>query len=283
MTSVELVERLLHKADAVDIYPTPMSRLFEVARITEVGSLPDPQSGFIKSLTQQGLNVFLSAMQKIRGIADMRERVIYVPRSDHDPRILFAQGHIELGHQTMVWHNVNRAYEDTDLTLSPNVKAIFEQEANFFSAETIFKGKRFGRRARDYTVEFNSVFKLAVDHGASIQATTWGYIEEQDVSAAALYYYPNRFQIDDLGNSPFGLWKVVPSPKFKKLCDDGISVPAELKNGHPWLAALEGQMISGTDEIDCGVNGSIKFIWQSLWNTHALIVLLRRRPLLRLA
>lgn len=159
-----LVEKLLYKADAVDIYPTPMSRLFDVAKITEVGSLPDPQSGFVKSLSQKALSVFLSAVQKIRGIADMRERVVYVPRRDHDPRILFAQGH-ELGHQTMIWHNVNRAYEDTDLTLSPSVKAIFEQEANFFSAETIFQGRRFARRARDYTVEFNSIFKLASDYG----------------------------------------------------------------------------------------------------------------------
>jgi hypothetical protein len=277
-----LVNRLLNKADAFDVLPTPMGRLFEVARIKEVGKLPDPEGGFVKTLGDQARATFLRAMQKIRGIADLRARVVYVPRRDHDPRILFAQGH-ELGHQCMEWHNVNRAYQDDDYSLSYAAKVLLEREANYFSADTVFQGSRFVTRARDYTAEFSSIFHLATNYGASIQATTWRFIEDQDYPVAALYYYPNNRQIDEFGNPLFTLWKVAASPKFKKLCEGFVDLPLELRNGDAWLEAKEiDRIISGMDEVDCGANGSIKFIWQAWWNSHALIVLLRRKPLLRI-
>lgn len=278
-----LVHRLLHEADAVDVLPTPMSQLFDVARIKEVGKLPDPESGFIKSLTDHALSAFLSGLQKIRGIADIRDRVVYIPRRDHDPRILFAQGH-ELGHLCMSWHNVKRrAYQDDDSTLSSSVKMLFEQEANCFGAESIFQGPRFRRRARDYTAEFNSIFHLAAMHGASIQATSWRFIEEQDVAVGALYYYRNKWQVDEYGNSPFTLWKVTASSKFKELCKESLNLPTELQADHPWLAACDsGKTVDGVEAIECGLNGPIKFIWQSWWNTYSLTILLRRKPLFSL-
>ena len=277
-----LVHGILVKADALDELPTPIGKLFETSRIKECRNLPDPQSSYLSSLTSQARELFQSAMQKIRGIADLRTRVVYIPRQDTDPRILFAQGH-ELGHQCMAWHNVNRAYQDDDSSLSPSVKLKFEQEANCFSAETIFQGSRFTKRARDYTAEFKSIFALSAKYGSSIQATAWRFIEEQDIPVAALHYYPSNWQIDEFGNSVFTLWKVTASPTFRQLCNDTMAVPTELRTGHPWLAAYPmTTVVDGEESVDCGPNGSIRFIWQSWWNQHALIVLLRRRPFLRI-
>ncbi|MBI4274296.1 MAG: hypothetical protein HY659_06325 [Rhizobiales bacterium] len=174
------------------------------------------------------------------------------------------------------------AYQDDDWSLSPNVKDAFEQEANFFSAETIFQGANFRKRARDFTAKFNSVFHLADLHGASRQATTWRFVEEQDLAVAALHHYPSSWQIDESGNPILLLWKVTPSPKFLYLGND-LDIPSLLRSDHPWAQAREmDRIVSGSEKISCGLNGSIRFLWQSWWNGHALIVILRRRPPLRI-
>src|ERR1700683_4333936 len=111
-----LVRRLLIKANALDVLPTPIERLFEVARIQQIEDLPEPDSSFLESLGERGLNAFFVAKQKIRGMADLRQRVVYIPKNDKKPRILFAQGH-ELGHQCMTWHNIEPAYQDDDHSL----------------------------------------------------------------------------------------------------------------------------------------------------------------------
>ena len=77
-------------------------------------------------------------------------------------------------------------------------KATFEQEANFFGAETIFPGARFRTLARDFRPNFAAIFSLADQHGASRQSTAWRFVEEQDESVALPPYYPTS-AIDDYG------------------------------------------------------------------------------------
>jgi Zn-dependent peptidase ImmA (M78 family) len=273
-----LVRRLLAKADAFDVLPTPIDRLFEIARVQQIADLPEPSSGFLNSMGERAFNALVSARQKIRGMADMRSRVVYIPKRDRPPRILFAQGH-ELGHQCMPWHNIEPSYQDDDLTLSAKVKLLFEQEANDFSAEAIFQGAlRFQRRARDYFVDFDSVFHLADMHGASKQATAWHFVEEQDRAVAVLYYYPSSWRTDEAGNQSLVFWKAAASPKFREQYED-IDIPTILSSSHAWVAARSSnEIVSGTDEFKFWEKGSISFQWQAWWNRYTLVVLLRRKP-----
>jgi hypothetical protein len=272
-----LVRRLLAGAEAFDILPTPIERLFEFARIREIEDLPDPDGGFLNSLSDAALNAFFVAKQKIRGMADMRQRVVYIPKQDKPSRILFAQGH-ELGHQCMPWHNIEMAYQDDNYSLCPNVAKLFEQEANYFSAEAIFQGEsRFRRRARDYQVELNSVFHLAQLHGASKQATAWHFAEEQDYPVAALYYYPHKWRTDANGNRVLTFWKAAASPKFREQYSE-IELPNILDSTHPWTMARSMQeIVDGKESFKCGAKDSVTVEWQSWWNRYTLIVLLRRR------
>ncbi len=272
-----LVRRLLVGANALDVLPTPIDRLFEIARVREIEDLPDPDSGFLNSLGERALNAFFVAKQKIRGMADMRQRVVYIPKQDKAPRILFAQAH-ELGHQCMPWHNIEPAYQDDNYSLCPEVSRLFEQEANDFSAETIFQGSsRFRRRARDYHVDLSSVFHLADLHGASKQATAWHFAEEQDHAVAAVYFYPHRWRTDEMGNPVLSFWKAAASPKFQELYSE-IAIPDSLESNHPWAAARStGETVSGCDPFRYGAKDVITLEWQSWWNRYALIVLLRRK------
>lgn len=273
----QIVRKLLREGDAFGVLPTPVDRLLAVARIKSIESIPD--ESFLATLSDQTQSFFKGAWQKLRGIADLREDVNYVPKDTHIGRQLFTQCH-ELGHQTIPWHRVDAAYLDDSESLSADAKAIFEREANYFSAQTVFQIDRFRTMARDYRPSFNAVFALAELYGASKQATAWRFVEDQDETLALLQYYPTG-AIDAQGHSSFQLWRSVGSPSFNRRID-GIDIPIMLRAGHPWLMAYQkNQVCDGYEKITVDSH-AIPFEWQAWWNGYALMVMLRRRPILRL-
>ena len=274
-----LVRKLLREADAVDVLPTPLDRLFEVAKIKNISELPDEEA-FLKTLPGKVRDFFLSAKQKLRGIADLRERAAYVPP---DPKNIgrerFAKGH-ELAHNVIPWHNVDPAYLDDNESLGPNAKGLFEHEASFFSSDVIFQGAGFLKRARDYAPDFNAIFKLADDHGASKQATAWRFVEVQDEAIALLQYYGGK-AIDEHGNPVLVIWRSVGSPEFNRRFPT-IDPPQMLRTGHPWVAARDVKRIcDGNENLLCDGQPTL-FEWHSWWNGSALCVLIRRKPMLHL-
>jgi len=269
----DLVEKLIRKADAEGVLPTPIDRLFEIAKITNIEELPD--QAFLETLSEQTKGVFRSAMQKLRGIADLREKTTYIPRDQNSGRELFVKAH-ELGHQVIPWHAIDTAYLDDNESLSPGGKVLFEQQANLFGAETIFQGNRFRTLARDFKPNFPAIFHLAEQHGASRQSTAWRFVEEQDEAVALLPYYPTN-AIDEHGNRVLSLWRSVGSPSFNQRFAN-IDLPAVVRTGHPWVAARDVEdPCSGNENLL--VDGqSVAFEWHAWWNTYTLFVLLRRKP-----
>lgn len=274
-----LVKKLLREADAIGVLPTPIDRLFEVAKVKNIAELPDEEA-FLKTLSAKARSFFISAKQKLRGIADLRERASYVPPDPNNKgRERFAKGH-ELGHNVIPWHDVDPAYLDDNESLGPSAKGLFEHEANFFSSDVIFQGNSFRTRARDFTPDFNAIFKLAHDHGASRQATAWRFVEEQDEAIALLQYYNSR-AIDDHGNPVLVLWRSVGSPEFNRRFPN-IDAPQSLRTGHPWVAAREvNSVCNGNENLPCDGQPAM-FEWHGWWNGRALCVLIRRKPLLSL-
>lgn len=269
----DLVNKLLREADAAGVLPTPIDRLFEIAKVTNIAALPDEL--FLETLSDAAKGFFRSAKQKLRGIADLRERATYVPRDPNTRREQFVQAH-ELGHQIIPWHNIDPAYLDDTESLSPDVKATFEQEANFFGAEVIFQGPNFRALVRDYQTSFEAVFNLADQHGASRQATGWRFVEEQDEAVALIQYYPGN-AIDEHGNRVLNLWRTVGSTAFTIKYSE-IALPRTLRTGHPWLAARDMEQVCDGMENLLVDERQVAFQWHAWWNTHALLVLLRRKP-----
>jgi Zn-dependent peptidase ImmA (M78 family) len=271
----DMVRKLLREADAMGVLPTPIERLFEIARVTNVDRLPD--ESFLANLSAQTKGLFKGAWQKLRGIADLREKVTYVPKDNHTGRELFVKAH-ELGHQTIPWHKIDPAYLDDVETLSLDAKAIFEREANFFGAETMFQVDRFRMMARDYQPSFDAIFTLADRHGASKQATAWRFVEEQDEPLALMQYYPGS-AIDEHGNPVFYLWRSVGSAKFNEQIT-GVDIPLILRTGHSWLSARDTNRACNGNENLIMDGYPVNFQWHAWWNGYTLLVLLRRRPLL---
>jgi Zn-dependent peptidase ImmA (M78 family) len=162
----EVAERLLQNAGVVKALPTPVDELIAFVGIENVEDTENFKDEFIASLPRAARSVFEAAWDKVRGIADLRERAVYVPKATSAPRIHFAKSH-ELGHQVLPWQKIRMAYRDDDYSLSSEVQELFDIEANFFAAEIIFQGTRFTKRLRDYEPSFAAVFLLADEHGAS--------------------------------------------------------------------------------------------------------------------
>ena len=102
----ELSRKLIREADAAGILPTPLVRLFEVAKVKNIDELPDET--FLQTLSGKAKGIFIAAKQKLRGIADIREKATYVPKDPNTGRERFAKAH-ELGHQVIPWLNSQRS------------------------------------------------------------------------------------------------------------------------------------------------------------------------------
>lgn len=279
---ISLADRALRRAGAVGKLPTPIEDLIRAANITSEADADGVVRRFLSTLNEQSRTIFESAMQKMRGIADLRQRAIYVP-SDKPPRELFASAH-EFAHEEIPWHHVitddvAAFYTDDDYSLGPNVQEKFDIEANFFASEVIFQGKRFTAHARDYKPSFDAVFLLAGLHGASRQATLRRYVEVQDEVLAAVSYLPSRYVVDEQGFPALRAPRLFGSPKFVHKYGN-VEVPEELTSAHPWAAARTLQDVcDGEINLVCD-DITVNFQWYAWWNTYTLLVLLRRRPTL---
>ena len=261
----------LRAADASGRLPTPLDDLLEAAAIGNLQIDDEVKRDFSARLAGATKQAFDSMWQKIRGIADLRERVTYVDENTTSPRIRFAKGH-ELGHAVLPWHRLDPGRFDDDKSLSWEAEELFDTEANFFSAEVIFQSTNFTRIVRDYAVGFDSIFHLADMHDASRHATAWRYVEEQDESIALVTYWPSRFNPEMLR-----LGKVVASPNFLRRFS-GIDLPRQLGPGHDWTTKDASDPIHG-DSISLNYGKAlVRFEWEAWWNGYGLLVLLRRKP-----
>lgn len=271
-----LAERLLRKSGAVGVLPTPIEDLIASAGIKDVQDSESFMEQHLASLPEKAQAAFKSAMQKIRGIADLREEAIYVPTATTVPRVRFAKAH-ELGHQILPWQKLNPAYQDDNRSLSSEAEDLFDIEANHFAAEIIFQGYRFAKRVRDYRPSFDAIFLLADEHCVSKHATLRRYVEEHDEPLAAITYWPSIYATDEKGFPVLRLGKIAASPRFSQKYS-GVPLPFEIQTGHEWAEARDrSEVCKGNIGLDCG-SGPVKFQWQSWWNNYSLLILLRLKP-----
>ena len=277
----KLAYRALRQSGAFGKLPTPIDDLIAAAGVRDEQNPEALRESFLASLATSARESYHLALQKIRGIADLRERVVYVPNNSKPARRLFVKGH-ELGHQVIPWQQVNIGYQDDDHSLSSETENIFDIEASFFSAEVIFQGTEFRKRALDYKASLETAFFLANEHGASRHATLRRLMEESDEIVATVPYWPNGYVLDENGHSRLKAGTVTCSPKFITKYPH-IELPDFIDSTHPWTKARQNSddVYEGDIDLACG-SSHVNFQWQSWWNTYCLLVFLRRKPLLSL-
>jgi hypothetical protein len=168
-------DRLLKRAGAYDRFPTPVDDIVQAAGLAEAPDFVLDESA-IARVPRQFRAALRRASAKLQGALDRRERVVHV--SDlvtNEGKRNFVKLH-EVTHAVLP-HQQQMLYADNHETLSPTVKAIFEQEANQGAAELLFQRDRFTDDARGLEVGVAAVAHLAARYGASLHATFRRYAE----------------------------------------------------------------------------------------------------------
>jgi hypothetical protein len=115
-------------------------------------------------------------MNKIRGILDREEKIIYLDLNQKTKRKNFVQLH-ECGHEVLPWQSATLQFLEDDNTLNLDIKKSFEAEANYFASATLFQQDRFISELNKLPFEIKTSIHLAKVFGASFHATIRRYVE----------------------------------------------------------------------------------------------------------
>lgn len=275
----KIATALLQRSGVYGNLPTPIEPLVHESKLKIKHDLTNVKEAFLSRSNRVVREKFASAWQKVRGIADMRDKVIYVKDDLILPPNRFTAAH-ELGHQNMGWHNLDPGFVDNHLTLSSETKEMFEKEANYFAAEVLFQGRKFRNTSRDFRPEFNSVFYLANIHLSSKHATLRRFVDESDEVIAGIPYWPDRNFYDSHVNPILVQGKMFASPRFLKKYGD-LQIPSTLNTDHEWVAAREFSRVANGKSSLKNYESRVQFDWESWWNSYCLMILLRKPPRLR--
>lgn len=169
-----LVRNLLRRSKAWGRFPTPVDEIAVHSKLVVERRLDlrtvDP--GFVS----KNFGFLSSALDKILGLIDFRQRTIYLDQKMPESRKNFVKLH-EVGHGVIPWQNLTLGYGDDEKTIAPEVAEQFEREANFFASAALFQLELFDRELNKLPLAFGSVRALSQQFGASIHATARRYVE----------------------------------------------------------------------------------------------------------
>lgn len=273
--------KLLKAANAIGVFPTPIDQLMAAADIEQITELEDVKESFLKHAPASMAAAFNSGWNKLRGFADLRQKVTYVA-SDTPVREIWPKLH-ELGHQVLSWQQVNIAYMDDQRSLSQECEELFDQEANDFAGEVLFQGNTFTDLAKSRYADFDTIFTLADKFGASKHATARHFAAESDEPIALVSYYKTSRAVAVDGKQALMIGKASSaSNKFIQKYPD-LRLPMFIAPTHHWAKAIdEGKAIGGSQIMDCGDGTTANFLWHAWWNTYGLLVLIRKAPRLKI-
>ena len=178
------VKGLLHAADVGERLPTPVDDIVVAAGLTRTGEIV-VSSSMIRRAPREMRPLLRSAGRKILGLLDRRERVIQIKSVRTPGQKRFVTCH-EVAHDIFPWQAELAVLGDDRRTLSPQVTAMFEREANQGAAELLFQQDLLKRVALDYPISLSTPIELAVLFGASIHATFRRWVEGLDTTACGL-------------------------------------------------------------------------------------------------
>lgn len=180
-----LVSRLLHEADALRRFPTPVADLVAVQRLRLARTDESAFSPAVLASAPPELRAKVEAFgPKLVALLDRQERMIHLAPGGLAVQDRFHQCH-ELGHDLCPWQD-EAYYLDSSYTLDPAVLARFEREANYAAARLLFQHDVFEEVARSYATTFAAVKSLAAAFGASLHATFRVHIEQNRAPVAGL-------------------------------------------------------------------------------------------------
>lgn len=170
----ERAHRLLDRASAWGVFPTPINDIVAAAKLKVAPkSIFDIEgiATYLKGKASDTAQHLKSAISKIFGIYDSNEAIIHIDDSVGETKQNFLKLH-ETGHHEMPTHRkIFKFFQDCEQTLSPEIADQFEREANNFARFAMFQGNGYAARARDSALDLKTPRQLAKDFGASQYAS----------------------------------------------------------------------------------------------------------------
>ena len=178
------VGHLLRLADVDERLPTPVEDIVAAAGLTKTSEIAITES-MIRRAPANMRRLLRSAARKIQGVLHRSEQVIQIAPTSSAERERFVTCH-EVTHAILPWQSDLAVLGDDKRTLSPQVTALFEREANQGAAEILFQQDLLTRIALDYPIAMSTPLVLADCFGASIHATFRRWVESIDGVACGL-------------------------------------------------------------------------------------------------
>ena len=213
---------VLRRSKSLDVFPTPVDRIVE---FSDLVVRTDIDLSKIHNSYRERANIFLkSAVEKVRGLFDVKKRVIYLDLSQSDNRKNFVKLH-ETAHGILPWQKkVHEIIGDNDLTLSADQNEELEAEANYFASLTLFQHDRFDMELSKLGLGIDAAIHLSKHFGASIHAALRRYVDcSKNRCALLILNKPDKSS----GSPECQLRNLIASKKFQQEFGD-IIVPATL-------------------------------------------------------
>lgn len=273
---------LLRDAEVGQKFPTPVDDLVECAGlvVSDDAALDEDYAEYFgvreeyqKALGATSYAALKSALRKTWGLIDLIDNIIYLDRTMSSQKQEFLKLH-EVGHKMLPWQHATFMFADYKATLAPDIKALFEREANRFAAEVLFQGDRFTQQSRDLPLELETPLWLSSCYGSSAHAAIRRFVEVSHRCCAVLIVRPSKSGANN--GSAFNVAYEVRSDYFATQFE-GTRLPRRLESESILGAALltgrqyyrgDGLLLSDRDgrKTEC-----VFQIFQGSWNAFVLI------------
>jgi len=181
-------ERLLAKAGARGVFPTPVDRILNAAGLRVAPESLDET--LVQRLRRQASELAKRALTKLLGLLHLGDRLIFVDRALHEKKILFIKLH-ETGHGWLPHQRDTYALlEECEQTLDPDVRDAFEREANVFAGEVLFQLDQFAQDAADCSFGVRTPLQLSKRYGSSVYAAMRRYARTHAEAVVLLVFDP---------------------------------------------------------------------------------------------
>ncbi|HRE65798.1 MAG TPA: ImmA/IrrE family metallo-endopeptidase [Cyclobacteriaceae bacterium] len=175
---------ILKQSKSLGVFPTPVDNIVNYCelKVDKSNCLTKIPNNYLAKSSE----ALKSALRKLRGAIDTREKVVYLDLSQNANRQKFVQLH-EVGHDALPWQRKTfEHHHDDDSTLDLDTSVAFEAEANFFASGTLFQLDRFDEEASLLELTIRSPLALSKKFGGSVHATIRRYVERSPKRCALL-------------------------------------------------------------------------------------------------
>lgn len=182
-----IAEHILRDSKCIGIFPTPVSKItaYTELKLDEGIDLSRIPESFLAKHGHAFREKVQSALSKILGAIDLREKTIYLDLQQNPNRKRFVQLH-ETGHHVLPWQKDIFCVDDETTLLAPEVKEEFELEASHFASVILFQHTIFDYESKKLPLSLKSAIALSERFGASRHASIRRYVERSPKRCALL-------------------------------------------------------------------------------------------------